>query len=129
MAKSPDFPMANSPSSLLPNLKVTIHPAVLANVISVQQNVAKAPHIFRRPSRVIALPNISRPSALGRPNTSQHPGASKPNGSLFSSESVSLGMMASKGSVGLSSSLSKPVLLRVKVNASADVRFTTTISV
>jgi len=34
-----------------------------------------------------------------------------------------------KGSVGLSSALSKPVLLRVRVTASADVHFTTTISV
>jgi len=34
-----------------------------------------------------------------------------------------------KGSVGLSSALTKPVLLRVKIAASADVIFTTTISV
>ncbi len=34
-----------------------------------------------------------------------------------------------KGSVGLSSALSRPVLLRIKVTASEDVHFTTTISV
>lgn len=34
-----------------------------------------------------------------------------------------------KGSVGLSSALSRPVLLRVRVAAGADVHFTTTISV
>lgn len=34
-----------------------------------------------------------------------------------------------KGSVGLSSALSKQVILRIRVTASADVHFTTTISV
>jgi hypothetical protein len=49
--------------------------------------------------------------------------------SFGSLDQLNSGSMAMKGSVGLSSALSKPVLLRVRVTASADVHFTTTISV
>jgi hypothetical protein len=120
-----------------PNPPVT---AVLIR-LAVRQNATKAPHIIRRPSRIIAVPTNPRlappgPAQRGLPGI-RPPYSQNTSGGL-SSTSMSLstsmiggaeGSSAMKGSVGLSSALSKPVLLRVKVTASADVHFTTTISV
>lgn len=95
--------------------------------------MAKAPLIQRRPSRIIAPATRTRPSAQGRPTfqPSQQPAAVTTSGASVSSDSLlSPGLgSAMIGSVGLSSTLSNAVLLRVRVTASADVHFTTTISV
>ncbi|EIW71160.1 hypothetical protein TREMEDRAFT_27794, partial [Tremella mesenterica DSM 1558] len=107
---------------------------VEATEAQIRQNLAKAPHIQRRPSRVIAGPSRLRPPAPSRPNLTKHPSADASVTSLSSNDmsvigGPSLSSTGLKGSVGLSSTLSKPVLLRVRVAASADVHFTTTISV
>lgn len=98
-----------------------------------RQNAVKAPTIQRRPSRIIAPAIRTRPSAQGRPSfpSPQPPPAASMSTSL-SSDNEHLGSNLGstfKGSVGLSSALSKTVLLRVRVTASADVHFTTTLSV
>ena len=101
----------------------------------VKQNAAKAPHIVRRPSRIIAGPSRLRPAHAGMPHLGRQPSAQSSTTSLSSTEqllsatSPAMGSTALKGSVGLSSTLSKPVLLRIRVAASVDVHFTTTISV
>ncbi|ODO08680.1 hypothetical protein L198_00413 [Cryptococcus wingfieldii CBS 7118] len=115
----------------------------------IRQNASKAPTIPRRPSRVIPVPaSAARPvpppttrqpsTTLAPPRSNQPPSASS---SFSSSEFLSttptagnaggkLGSsMAMKGSVGLSSTGSDVVRLKVKVTASADVHFTTTINV
>ena len=97
----------------------------------VKQNAAKAPHIVRRPSRIIASRSDSK-SVPPRPNLPTQTSASTLSSSVSSSEQLPVPNLAAsvmKGSVGLSSALSKTVLLRVKIAASADVHFTTTISV
>jgi hypothetical protein len=102
---------------------------------SVRQNAAKAPNIVRRPSRIIANVANTAPAqgaaATARPKIAQNPSASVSVSSFSSFEqpSINIADTTMKGSVGLSSALSKPVLLRVRVTASADVHFTTTISV
>ncbi|WVQ75957.1 hypothetical protein IAR50_005593 [Cryptococcus sp. DSM 104548] len=116
----------------------------------IRQNASKAPTIPRRPSRVIPVPaSAARPipppttrqqsANLAPPRPNQPPSASS---SFSSSEFLAttptagnaggrvLGSsMAMKGSVGLSSTGSDVVRLKVKVTASADVHFTTTINV
>ncbi|RSH92261.1 hypothetical protein EHS25_008676 [Saitozyma podzolica] len=101
----------------------------------IRQNAAKAPNIVRRPSRIIANVANTAPAqgaaATARPKIAQNPSASVSVSSFSSFEqpSINIADTTMKGSVGLSSALSKPVLLRVRVTASADVHFTTTISV
>ena len=145
--------MDNLPLSKRQNLKVSttansrLKGDTDLTMIQVQQNLAKAPHIQRRPSRIIAQPTRTRSAVQGGPSFSDNGQQQQAQQQQMSAISVSADMAGSflssselhlpsalgasqlKGSVGLSSALSKPVLLRVRVTASADVHFTTTISV
>ncbi|WVQ83157.1 hypothetical protein IAT38_005295 [Cryptococcus sp. DSM 104549] len=118
---------------------------VEASEAQIRQNAAKAPTIQRRPSRVLAVPITSRPPPMPNPPSRANlapPPANQGGGSTSSSFSSSefiplsttatpgqLSSTAMKGSVGLSSTSSQVVRLKVRVNASADVHFTTTINV
>ncbi|WVR04695.1 hypothetical protein IAU60_001706 [Kwoniella sp. DSM 27419] len=115
---------------------------VSATDAQIRQNAAKAPQIQRRPSRVLAAPRpVKPPNPPSRGNTLTVPAAGQQGGtntaSSFSSiEHGSLGLAgptlsstAMKGSVGLSSTGSDIVRLKIRVTASADVHFTTTINV
>nr|XP_019047069.1 hypothetical protein I302_03676 [Kwoniella bestiolae CBS 10118]OCF25999.1 hypothetical protein I302_03676 [Kwoniella bestiolae CBS 10118] len=112
----------------------------------IRQNAAKAPNIQRRPSRILAAPTPrpsrpptqppSRGATLTVPSTMQ---AASTSSSFSSNEQTPLGSIAGpglsttatamKGSVGLSSTSSEIVRLKIRVTASADVHFTTTINV
>ncbi|WVQ69357.1 uncharacterized protein L199_007574 [Kwoniella botswanensis] len=112
----------------------------------IRQNAAKAPNIQRRPSRILAAPTprpsrpptqpFSRGATLTVPSTMQ---ATSSASSFSSNEQTPLGSIAGpglsttatamKGSVGLSSTSSEIVRLKIRVTASADVHFTTTINV
>jgi hypothetical protein len=127
MVKFPASRMANLLSSKPPILKVCYF-SLSINVADnqVKQNTAKAPLIQRRPSRVIVGAARTRPAQAGRPSFKQQPSTT----SIETTASIDLpSSSAMKGSVGFSSSLSKSVLLRVRVATGADVHFTTTISV
>ncbi|WWC86806.1 uncharacterized protein L201_001685 [Kwoniella dendrophila CBS 6074] len=110
----------------------------------IRQNAAKAPTIQRRPSRVLAAPTPrpSRPPTQppSRGNTLTVPSnmqTTSTSSSFSSNEQTPLGSIAGaglssaamKGSVGLSSTSSEIVRLKIRVTASADVHFTTTINV
>ncbi|OCF45799.1 hypothetical protein I317_00287 [Kwoniella heveanensis CBS 569] len=113
----------------------------------IRQNAAKAPTIQRRPSRILASARPSKPPGAPQPpsrgNTLNVPAqannASASAGSSFLSlEHTPLGVAgpalsstatAMKGSMGLSSTSSEVVRLKIRVTASADVHFTTTINV
>ncbi|WRT64685.1 uncharacterized protein IL334_001619 [Kwoniella shivajii] len=117
---------------------------VEATDAQIRQNASKAPSIQRRPSRILAAPRPSRPgtqppsrgTTLTVPPTSQaNSGASSfssneqtPLGSL-AGPGLTTAAMAMKGSLGLSSTGSDIVRLKIRVTASADVHFTTTINV
>nr|XP_018265372.1 uncharacterized protein I303_01738 [Kwoniella dejecticola CBS 10117]OBR87530.1 hypothetical protein I303_01738 [Kwoniella dejecticola CBS 10117] len=112
----------------------------------IRQNAAKAPSIQRRPSRILAAPTPrpSRPPTQppSRGNTLTVPSniqSTSTSSSFSSNEQTPLGSVAGpglsstatamKGSVGLSSTSSEIVRLKIRVTASADVHFTTTINV
>ncbi|WVQ98142.1 hypothetical protein IAU59_005264 [Kwoniella sp. CBS 9459] len=112
----------------------------------IRQNAAKAPTIQRRPSRILASARPSKPPGAPQPpsrgNTLNVPPAQNATTSAASSfsslEHTPLGVSgpalsttatAMKGSVGLSSTSSEVVRLKIRVTASADVHFTTTINV
>lgn len=101
----------------------------------VKQNAAKAPHIVRRPSRVMHAPSqhpVPRPERR-RSAVIPNPAAAGSRTSFTSSDgpplsSVSNQVAGSHDGDGVLSA-GQTVLLRVKVTASAEVHFTTTISV
>lgn len=107
----------------------------------VKQNAAKAPLIIRRPSRIIAQPtrtartrDTAPQSTTPRPPLRQQASTASSVHSFSSLENaptpnIGPGGSTLKGSVGLGSALGRQVILRVKVTVSADVHFTTTISV
>lgn len=109
----------------------------------IQQNVLKAPTITRRTSRVLAVPFAARPMVQAAPRPSLAPPQSSQGGSVASSFSspefaplsttvtaANMGQGRGMGpTVGLTSTQSDVVRLRVRVTASADVHFTTTINV
>lgn len=88
------------------------------SLMTARQNAAKAPNIIRRPSRVIAVPKAQKPRPDMQPTVSST--------SLNSSDMV---YDTAPGQDPFTSPLGRSVLLRIRVSAGADVRFTTTISV
>ncbi|KAL7420071.1 Component of a membrane-bound complex containing the Tor2p kinase [Cryptotrichosporon argae] len=98
---------------------------VAATAAQIKANAAKAPTIPRRPSRIIA--DVS--SRLPGPSQPRPPApALLPSSELLSLASAQ-GVGGAKAGTGFASGGSRQVLLRVRVSASADVHFTTTISV
>ncbi|ORX33957.1 stress-activated map kinase interacting protein 1-domain-containing protein [Kockovaella imperatae] len=111
-----DFPPLDR-DSRVSKFSYTQFAIVEATASQIKQNAAKAPLIIRRPSRII------------RPQETKPPPPPPPISSSPSSSDAALSSSMMKGSIGLGSALSKTVLLRVRITASADVHFTTTISV